>query len=315
MVVPSVPGFGFSDRPTRRGMTRSRVAALWAAADGVSATSASVPTATTWCRDHGLDGVRCPGPPDRHPHDDAGLPVAVIGLDVQPFTEAKRASPSFRLAGSRKRAAITCPGDPATDPGLRAPRLAGGAGCLDPGEVAGLDRSRGGRGAALLARSPPHQRHPLLGDRDRQCREPLLLRARPDPRRITSRIRVHRSGARRSRPAWPRELASAATPTSDAGPNFPVAGTSSRREPAVLAATRCSSAHSVRRRASALTAITPRRMRWLPKTTVDERRWVDLSPIEAIVSSAWGVMGSIKIGQTLNATGQTSGRRALVGRT
>ena len=30
VVVPSVPGFGFSDRPTRRGMTRSRVAALWA---------------------------------------------------------------------------------------------------------------------------------------------------------------------------------------------------------------------------------------------------------------------------------------------
>ena len=29
MVAPSVPGFGFSDRPTRRGMTRSRVAELW----------------------------------------------------------------------------------------------------------------------------------------------------------------------------------------------------------------------------------------------------------------------------------------------
>jgi pimeloyl-ACP methyl ester carboxylesterase len=30
VVVPSVPGFGFSDRPTKRGMTRSRVASLWA---------------------------------------------------------------------------------------------------------------------------------------------------------------------------------------------------------------------------------------------------------------------------------------------
>jgi len=29
VVVPSVPGFGFSDRPTERGMTRSRVAGLW----------------------------------------------------------------------------------------------------------------------------------------------------------------------------------------------------------------------------------------------------------------------------------------------
>ena len=29
VVVPSVPGFGFSDRPRQRGMTRSRVASLW----------------------------------------------------------------------------------------------------------------------------------------------------------------------------------------------------------------------------------------------------------------------------------------------
>ena len=29
VVVPSVPGFGFSDRPAERGMTRSRVAGLW----------------------------------------------------------------------------------------------------------------------------------------------------------------------------------------------------------------------------------------------------------------------------------------------
>jgi pimeloyl-ACP methyl ester carboxylesterase len=29
VVVPSVPGFGFSDRPVERGMTRSRVASLW----------------------------------------------------------------------------------------------------------------------------------------------------------------------------------------------------------------------------------------------------------------------------------------------
>jgi pimeloyl-ACP methyl ester carboxylesterase len=29
VIVPSVPGFGFSDRPAERGMTRSRVAGLW----------------------------------------------------------------------------------------------------------------------------------------------------------------------------------------------------------------------------------------------------------------------------------------------
>jgi pimeloyl-ACP methyl ester carboxylesterase len=29
VVVPSLPGYGFSDRPTERGMTNSRVADLW----------------------------------------------------------------------------------------------------------------------------------------------------------------------------------------------------------------------------------------------------------------------------------------------
>jgi len=29
VIVPSVPGFGYSDRPKTRGMTRSRVAGLW----------------------------------------------------------------------------------------------------------------------------------------------------------------------------------------------------------------------------------------------------------------------------------------------
>jgi pimeloyl-ACP methyl ester carboxylesterase len=48
VVVPSVPGFGFSDRPTQRGMTRSRVATLWARLMWtVSAMSALAPTATT----------------------------------------------------------------------------------------------------------------------------------------------------------------------------------------------------------------------------------------------------------------------------
>jgi pimeloyl-ACP methyl ester carboxylesterase len=34
VIVPSLPGFGFSDRPSVRGMTREKTADLWALDDG-----------------------------------------------------------------------------------------------------------------------------------------------------------------------------------------------------------------------------------------------------------------------------------------
>src|SRR4029450_11977923 len=79
--------------------------------------------------------------------------------------------------------------------GLPPPRLAGGAGRLDRGEVARLDESRRRRGALLLARSPPRQRHALLGQRDRQRRQPLVLRARARaPLDHGAHRRAHRRG-------------------------------------------------------------------------------------------------------------------------
>ena len=109
VVVPSVPGFGFSDRPTTRGMTRSRVAALWARLmEGLGYRRFAA---------HGNDigavitGWLAYDFPERlvaHAHDDAGLPVA----GDRPRREAAerrgaRARPGAGADGSGRRAATT----------------------------------------------------------------------------------------------------------------------------------------------------------------------------------------------------------------
>ena len=108
-----------------------------------------------------------------------GFPSPVIGHDARPPSDAERAHAEVQAQlGAGGGRLQPHPGDAAADPRLRTARLPRRAGRLDPREVAGLDRPGRRRGAPLLARSPPRQRHPLLGDRDRQRREPLLLRAR-----------------------------------------------------------------------------------------------------------------------------------------
>ena len=109
VVVPSVPGFGFSDRPAQRGMTRSRVATLWARLmEGLGYTPLRRPRQRHRGRDHRLDGRRLPGAADRHPHDDAGLPVS----GHRSRRRGRRATRSgltrrSRRAGSARRAATT----------------------------------------------------------------------------------------------------------------------------------------------------------------------------------------------------------------
>ena len=53
-------------------------------------------------RDHRLDGRRLPGPPDRHPHDDAGLPVPGHRPDVQPPSDAERAHAEIQARWERE---------------------------------------------------------------------------------------------------------------------------------------------------------------------------------------------------------------------
>ncbi|HSE03627.1 MAG TPA: epoxide hydrolase [Methylomirabilota bacterium] len=91
VIVPSVPGFGFSDRPGR-GMTRSRVAALWAALmEGLG-----YPRYAAHANDIGavISGWLAADHPERlialhtlMPN----FPPAVIGADARPRTAAEEA--------------------------------------------------------------------------------------------------------------------------------------------------------------------------------------------------------------------------------
>jgi pimeloyl-ACP methyl ester carboxylesterase len=92
VVVPSVPGFGFSDRSKARGMTRSRVAALWAELmEGLGYSRYAA---------HGNDigavitGWLAHDFPERLVAIHTmmpGFPSPVIGYDARPPTDAERA--------------------------------------------------------------------------------------------------------------------------------------------------------------------------------------------------------------------------------
>jgi pimeloyl-ACP methyl ester carboxylesterase len=92
VVVPSVPGFGFSDRPTTRGMTRSRVAGLWAELMA----GLGYPRFAAHGNDIGavITGWMAHDFPDRliaiHTMM-PGFPAAVVGPDVRPLSDAERA--------------------------------------------------------------------------------------------------------------------------------------------------------------------------------------------------------------------------------
>ena len=92
VVVPSVPGFGFSDRPVRRGMTRSRVAALWLQLmgglgyDRFAAHGNDIGAViTSWMAFDAPD--RLIGMHTMMP----GFPPPVVGVDVRPLSEAEQA--------------------------------------------------------------------------------------------------------------------------------------------------------------------------------------------------------------------------------
>ena len=102
VIVPSVPGFGFSDRPGR-GMTRSRVAGLWAALmEGLG-----YPRYAAHGNDIGavISGWLAADHPDRlialhtlMPN----FPPAVIGADARPPTAAERAFARFQERWERE---------------------------------------------------------------------------------------------------------------------------------------------------------------------------------------------------------------------
>jgi pimeloyl-ACP methyl ester carboxylesterase len=103
VVVPSVPGFGFSDRPVQRGMTRSRVAGLWLRLmDGlgyrrfVAHGNDIGAVITTWMAADAperLIAMHTMMP---------GFPPPVVGTDVRPLSGAERAHAEVQARWERE---------------------------------------------------------------------------------------------------------------------------------------------------------------------------------------------------------------------
>ena len=178
VVVPSLPGFGFSDRPRERGWGQERDAALFH----------TLMTKVLGYERYGAHGGDGGSPISQalarsHPESVVGIHITDIGydkaaqLDPSTFSEAENGMDGrpggLVVRGGRVR---HDPGVQAPEPRLRAERLPRRAGRLDRGEVPRLERLRGRRGTELQQRRAAHQHNHLLGDPDDQPLHPHLLR-------------------------------------------------------------------------------------------------------------------------------------------
>ncbi len=183
VVVPDMPGYGYSDRPTGSPLDSIAVAGLWAQLMGVLGYArfgaAGGDIGSHVSRYLGLD----------HPErvvavhrTDAGVPVftgdpADLAPDERAWIEA--AAAWGRDRGRLRRHAP----HQAPDRGLRAHRLASRARCMDRRETPGMERLRRGRRAAVHEGRDPHERHALLAHGDDRLVDVHVPRERRDSAR------------------------------------------------------------------------------------------------------------------------------------
>src|SRR5579875_2927420 len=174
VVVPSMPGYGFSERPSTPGMDPERIAALWAEL------MSGLGYARFGAQGGDWGAIVSTYLGARHAEAVVGVHLnMVVALPPDP------ANPADGLPAH--------PRDEAADARLRAQRLAGRARGLDRREVPHLERLRRRRRAAVHQGRAAHQRHALLGHRDRHVVVPALLRG--DARREVPADRAPRRGA------------------------------------------------------------------------------------------------------------------------
>ena len=192
MVVPSVPGFGFSDRPDEARDDPEPGGRAVGAADG----GPRLPRFAAHGNDIGavITGWMAYDFPERliaiHTMM-PGFPSPVIGPDAKPPSDAERAHAEVQARWEREEGGYnliqeTRPqtlgyGLHDSPAGLAAWILEKWRAWTDPA---------GRRGAPLLARSPARQRHPLLGDGTANAANRSYYERAREPRRITSRITV-----------------------------------------------------------------------------------------------------------------------------
>ena len=194
LVVPSLIGYGFSDASREPGMTTHRMAELFG----------TLMIDTLGYERFGAQGgdwgsAVTSSLAEQYPANVAGIHLnLVIGrlarLPWRGGLARSRGVPRRDGAvGARRVGLLDHAGDEAADAELRAQRQSGGAGGVDRGEVAGVERLRRRRRAVVHQGRAADERDDLLGDADDQ----LVGAAVPgEPRRVRT-DRAHRNTHRR----------------------------------------------------------------------------------------------------------------------
>ena len=238
VVVPSLPGYGFSDIPTRRGMTPHVMSTMFAALmRELGVRPLRRRRVRLGCVRDRAARSRPPRRARRDPHGDAQLPPRPT-TNARPKMLRSRAGQGLAQRGVRLQ---HHPGHQAAVVGLRADGLARRARGMDRGEVATLVRLRRRRAASLHPRRAAHHDRHLLVRRHDQQRQPPVLRepARPGRRsprragpaagRLPARARGRRcrppTSARRPGPGPRRSTTCSAGRSPTAGLHFPAAET------------------------------------------------------------------------------------------
>ena len=141
VVVPSLPGFGYSDKPATTGWGTEKIAAAWVELMGRLGYSKFAAHGGDWGgSDHHGPRRQVPGARSRHPHNVRGGTARVDnGRADGGRAQVDRGDPRFLAPPRGVREAA---GDPTADHRLLARRLTGRASCLDPRQVRRVDRHR-----------------------------------------------------------------------------------------------------------------------------------------------------------------------------
>ena len=207
VVCPSLPGYGFSDKPAAPGWGIERIADAWV----------GLMDRLGYAR-YGAPGRRL-GHQRQHRASPSRTPERVAGIHLHPAARAAR-SRHARRPHRRERAALAAARalrrvgrglldrarHPPADARLRARRLAGRALRVDRGEVLGLDRRRRRSRGRSDPRPAARQPHALLAPRHRRVVGPAVLGEHPQGQRVDLRRRGRRHRRSRGLLDLPHEL-------------------------------------------------------------------------------------------------------------
>ena len=206
VICPSLPGFGFSGKPTATGWGIDRIAGAWAklmdrlgygrygaqGGDWGSAVTTAIGA---------LDATHCAG---IHITLAMSTRPNVVG---EPTPEEARALKGIKYYADWDFGLLEAASDAAADTRLRPDRFARRPGGLDPGKVLGMDRLRRPSRERPRPRRAFGQRHAVLGDGDRRLLGSSLLGKLR--RRAPNRPQGRRADRRRGVPARDRHAGAA----------------------------------------------------------------------------------------------------------